>query len=489
MRSGIRRFLLVLFSIGLLGVLGCPRTQSVNTSTNAKPYQGQEFDLVAPASLNLPALWEVLIQEWSSQSGATARFKTYNGSTEELNQAVTVASGDGGVVFFPLNRLCEVERSLTPLRSQNGQFDSRDLFKGLRERILTRERQMIACPISTPVLVCYYRSDLLRAAKIDAPDTWDDYNELVSTVANWAPGLSAVEPLEPDFRATTFFAKTLAFCKHPENYSVWFDVDTGKPALNTAGFEKALEVAHKTWQKLPAETLEYGPADCRRLILSGNAAIALTFESSEADLSSTSSGGETKESPRIDGIKIGICRLPGSRTVYNRNSKKWDLMASKTVHAPALCGFAGLAAGAIAPKGRLEDAAPVNLLATLSTPSEFDRAFFTLPKSPSRESQLSQAPSWYGPDLSAEEASLYCDTVAQSLRDAQLVFELPLVGATEFRQAASEALEPLLRGNSDTRQALAVMQQKFEAIVDKLGADTVRNSYRRGLGLSPVVKR
>jgi hypothetical protein len=33
------------------------------------------------------------------------------------------------------------------------------------------------------------------------------------------------------------------------------------------------------------------------------------------------------------------------------------------------------------------------------------------------------------------------------------------------------------------------MQQAFEVIVQRLGADTVSTSYRRGLGMSPAARK
>ena len=166
-------------------------------------------------------------------------------------------------------------------------------------------------------------------------------------------------------------------------------------------------------------------------------------------------------------------------------------MPAKTVHAPALCGFAGLAAGVCVPAKHSKDSAAINLLASLTSSSMFDQAFAALPKgNPAAGDATGDCKiSWYGPELSTDEASQYCDAVAQSLRDTQIVFELPLIGADDFRRAASTTLEPLLRGESDPTQTLAAMQKAFEAIVDRLGAEAVRDSHRRGLGLSPMPKK
>lgn len=479
--------------LGLMMLVGCTANPPVSTSVAVPRYRGQEVVLLVPKSLNLPSIWEILIQEWSSQSGATARFVEYEadvdgGETDQdtLKRELQQEASGGCLVLLPFNRLCDVQSSLSPLISREGEFDAKDIFKGLRERVLTREQKLVANPIAAPVLNCYFRSDLLRAAKKTAPETWDDYEELVTSLEQWAPGLAAVEPLSANSRVTTFFARSLAYCKHPENYSVWFDLETGKPTLDTPGFERALEVASRTWKRLSADSRSFTPAECRQAVLTGKAAIALAFEPSEAELKARTGDESAPKADRIEGIEIGVCRLPGSRNVYNRNSKKWDSISTKAVHSPALCGFAGLASAVVVGKDQSNDCAAMNLLATLSTNDVFDRAFRSLPKSVCRESQFNFGSAWYGPELAAEEASQYCDAVAQGLRESQVVFELPVPGRDEFRRAASAALEPLLQGDVDHKHALAAMQKSFEEIVERLGADNVRDAQRKGLGLSPL---
>ena len=480
----------------LLLLSGCLAESVPDQKALKQGFSGQEIELLAPKSLHLPAFWEVLLQEWSSQTGASVKFVEFAENAENAENAavptqVELEAGSGGrLILFPLNQLRELESQLSPLPISDPQLDSRDIFKGLRERVLTRDRQLVAFPLSAPVLVCYYRQDLLRAVRGKAPETWEEYQELVDSLEKWAPGLVAVEPLGAEFRATTFFARSLAYCKHPENYSVWFDIDTVKPTLTTAGFLEGFERAQQTWAKLPATVATYSPADCRQLVLSGKAALAIGWEPQSADLVSRSTIDEgSPPQQRIEGIQLGICRLPGSRRVFNRNSKKWDMLPAGTVHSPALCGFSGMAAGVILPRQHGGDAAAANLLISLTSTALFDEAFSALPKGPCRESQISIAPNWFGPELSTEESSQYTDAVAQSLRDPQLVAELPLLGVAEFRQAASMALEPLLKGEADPQQTAAAMQKSFEAIIERLGTDAIRDSHRRGLGLAPLPKK
>ncbi len=474
-----RRALLVVLFPSLL-LCGCFDTKPPGaTQIVAMPFQGEEVELLVPKALGLPATWEVLLQEWSSQTGATVRWTEYSPEDEAaFGAGLPQTSSSGGRVFlFSLRRLSELDRHLAPLNPATGSpFDSKDLFKGLRERVVSRERFPVAVPIAAPVLVVYYRRDLLKAAGLKPPATWEDYQTLLDTLDQWAPQRVAVEPLAPEHCAATFFARSLAFAKHPENYSVWFDLETGEPLMQTPGFVEALAVAQRAWKRMPASINELTPVDCRRAVIEGRAALALGYEPSAVAASA----------PRIErppGIEVGVSRLPGSKRIFNRNSNRWETSPTGGLHAPGLCGTAGLAVGVTLPAGGSKDIAAWNLLTTL-VEGQFESAWATLPKTPCRESQVGAAPTWNDNGLTAEEASQYVDAVAQMLRDPQVVAELPLPRADEFRASTGRTVSSLLSGESDSVAVLATMQKEFDQIVNSIGTDSLRAAYRRGLGLA-----
>ena len=163
----------------MLLLAGCLAESAPDQRALKQGFSGQEIELLAPKSLNLPTFWEVLLQEWSSQTGASLKFVEFAENSAVPAQAEREAGSGGRLILFPLNQLSELEPQLSPLPISDPQLDSRDIFKGLRERVLTRDRQLVAFPLSAPVLVCYYRQDLLRAARGKAPETWDEYQELV----------------------------------------------------------------------------------------------------------------------------------------------------------------------------------------------------------------------------------------------------------------------------------------------------------------------
>lgn len=449
------------------------------SGTIVVPFKGQEVELLAPKSLGLPALWEVMLQEWSSQTGANIRWTEYSVEDEPLlaKMLEQTSSSGGRVALLPLARLSDVEQSLAPLypESQLG-LESKDIFKGLRDRIMSRNRFPIAIPLEAPVLVCYFRRDLLQAAGLKPPQTWEDYQTLLDSMDRWATGLTAVEPLGPKYRATTFFARSLAYAKHPENYSVWFDLETGESLVQSPGFVAALEASQRAWKVMPSSIREMSPDSCRLAVLEGRAALAIGYEPTTAEVVSP-------QVRRAPGLEIGICRIPGTRRVFNRNSMRWEQSEAGQVHAPGLCGMKGLVAGVTLPTADFSGAVACwNLLKTL-VEIQFDSSWATLPKTPCRESQAISAINWHENGLVSEEASQYVDTVAQTLRDTQVVADLPLPRADEFRSATELAILRVLQNESEPSEALSDLKREFDRLATEFGIDKFRASYRRGLGL------
>ncbi|MBS0202326.1 MAG: extracellular solute-binding protein [Planctomycetes bacterium] len=439
-----------------------------------KPFRGQEVELVMPGSLQLPALWEVALHEWMDETGATIRWSEYQGSDAESLEATLAnpPAAGGRLILFPLRKLSELDSHLAPIEGHG--IDMKDLFKGLRERIVSRDRTPIALPISAPVLLCYFRADLLKRAGLKPPETWEEYQSLLDSLDKWAPGLTALEPLGPDHRASLFFARSLAYAKHPENYSVWFDLNSGRPVLDSAGFLEAMESADRAWKTMPVNIAELSPADCRALVLDGKAALAIGVEPDAVN---------SVKSVRAPSIEIGVCRLPGSRRVYNPNSKRWDTPAQAVVHAPALCAFDGMALGVSLPKDSTGESAAWHLMSTLAG-EQFELNWAALPKSPCRESQVGTATSWQDSGLTLEESSQAVDATAQMLRDNQLVADLPIPNSGDFRRATAQVLEKVLTHELDAANAIQLLQSEFQRLVEQAGLDEIRAANRRGLGLA-----
>ena len=471
-------------------VAGCPERQG--PTPTSKPFVGTKIIVAAPAGRSFAANWKVLLDEWSEQTGATVEVREYGDRPEDprLKDLLDPSGGSATLadtdllIFSPaeFGELAADNRLATFSDDQKTALDRVrwiDLFQGLRENAASLEKRPAVAPLSSPVLVCYFRRDLLEKAGLSPPAEWSDYQKLLETLDRWAPGLTAVEPWGEEFRATMFAARAVASVKHPENFSVFFDIDSGEPLIDSPGFVRALETSRAAVARMPAAIKTYTPADCRREFFAGKAALAIAFETGPA-------GADPASSPvkRPDGMQVGICRLPGVREVYNRSIKKWTTVSGEEVYRVTLTGFAGLCAGVSAASTPDETQAAWNLLATLAV-DRFDTAFGEIPRSPTRKSQTAAPENWTGPELSGDEQLAYVDAVSDALQDARLVVDLPVAGRDQFRKALSEELGKALTTPGDPQAALHAVADRWRDIAKQVGPDRVVNSYRRILGLPP----
>lgn len=467
---------------------GCPGEQTAK-EPEALPFAGQKVRIGVPSGLGFATTWEGPLREWSAQTGATASLSELPHA--ELAVTVPALAGDSPptLAIFALEDSGPLiaSRQIAPLpvasRGESG-VKWPELFAGLREKLASKKDTAVLVPLSCPVLVCYYRDDLLRAAGLSPPQTWNEYQQLVAKLGDWAPGLVAVEPWSEQFRVTMFFARAAAFAQHPGHFSLFFDIETGAPLIDGAGFVRALETARAAVARMPAEVLTYGPPDCRRELLAGRAALAIAFEAPP-----TVDAGARQSSPgRPNVAAIGFTRLPGSREVYNASRRAWEPVADKGVNQVTLAGFSGLAAAASSSASAMQIEAAWNALSTIAG-SDMVQGFPPGVLGLCRESQLDDPAPAVGPELSATEAAAYADAIGQSLRDTRLVAELPVSGRAELKRSLSAALQGALDGSRLAADALQEAASAWREIVEKLGVDKVRDEYRANLGLSPIARR
>ena len=459
----------------LLLAPGCSRSEPEPDSALRLPFDGQAVTVRVPAGHGLPARFELIVDEWSNRTGASARI--IESSPEEQSSSETAGAE---VVLFPITDIADraAAGKLLPIPAElrsEADLDWLDVFQGLRDRVCSVERSPVVVPLSCPVLVCYYRRDLLEQGGLSPPRTWSEYEELVDSLESWAPGLTAVEPWDEDYRATMFLARAVSYVKAPGQYSVFFDIDTGEPLVGTPGYVRALEVSQSLLAKMPEAVASFSPDDCRREFLTGRAALAIAFETAAAE------SGTTER--RLAGFSAGFTRLPAAERAYSLATSAWTEQTGSVPFAAfgGLC--AGVSADATASDRSRQSA--WNLLATLAV-DQREAAFPPHLLSPCRHSQLEEPSRWAGAALVESESANYLQAVAESVQDTTLVAELPVVGRNRFREALTRRLSSVLSGDRDPQDALQSAAAQWEEIAAELGAESVRDSYRRSLGLPPA---
>lgn len=479
----------------LLFLAGCWGDSTPVKPPETLPFTGQQIRLGVPADKGFRTAWEAPLNEWAAQSGAKYTLTEFPPAARAEDFTWLSGADRQTLAIFPLEQagplIAAGELAVIPpalVGNDDDGVDWRDLFGGLAEKLAARKGEPLFVPLSCPVLVCYYRHDLLTAAGLNPPQTWDDYQQLLEKLESWAAGLTALEPWSEDFRATMFLARSLAFAQHPSHFSLFFDIETGDPLINSPGFVRGLKVARASIEKMPEAVLTYGPADCRDAILRGRAALALAFETAGDGALPSSDPSASGAADRPGGMTIGFARLPGSRETYNPTRRAWEPPADKGTHQVTLCGFAGLAIAASSRNSPVETAAAWNALAKVrgqTFASGFPAGIVGL----CRESQLQNPAGAVGGDLDGDEAAACAAAIAQSLRDARLVAELPVPGRAEFLTALAKAVTPALAGTQSPEEALTEAADAWRMILDKLGKEQIRDAYRVNIGLSPLARK
>ncbi len=463
---------------------------------DVRPFVGNRVDVLVPAEIDFIDAWELPLVEWGQQTGAEATLLEYDsgdpGLSEQMSARAEAASEPDAVVVFPATRFAELASAgvLSPIPETAlgsvslGWFD---VFEGLREKIVASQGKPLAVPTACPVLVCYYRADLLEEAGLEAPQTWQEYGELLATLETWAPGKTAVEPWSAEFRATMFLARAAAYAQHPENFSLFFDVSSGEALIDGPGFVRALDDAVAAREFLSEQVVSYSPLDCRRELLSGRAAIGIAYETDGHPSSAVGSGaGESADvaanssSDRTADATLRCCRLPGRREVYDLSSASWVTFPEESVNHVSLTAFTGWMVG-VSKKSDAPALAAWNLLSTLAADQSI--TFPTGTRSLCRSSQVADVEFLIGGELTTGEAQSYGAAVDASLNDPRIVAELPMLGRDELRDALTLGLTGVLEGTSEPAEALQQVARQWREIGSRIGSERMLGSYRQSLGL------
>lgn len=485
-------------TICLLVLFGCAGCGEDEATVEANPFAGTQVTVSFPAGLGLEQNWELALAEWQKRTGAEVVLKPRTlAGDQSLIDAYGGNADSADLVLFPLTGISVLGDAgwfpviAEQLRKPN-HLNWNDLFQGLRDTIGARYGGPATVPISCPVLTCYYREDLLAAANLSPPRTWEEYQKLAETVDTWAGGLPVIEPWSEEFRATMYLARAVSYVKHPNEYTTFFDIRSGEPQINSPGFQRALEDSLKAVQAMPPEVLAYDTYDCRGEFFAGRAAMAITFETGfENPLpvlvpTAPRSSETVTPQPRAADIAIGFVRLPGSAEVFHHSKNEWLPGANDGINYVTLSGFGGMTAAVSARSSELETAAAWNLFEFLTSLEQMATTFPPATRTVCRTSQTSYPELWLPEDMTAAEGGSYLGEVANSLDNKAFVAALPVIDREKFRAALTAGLTTCLSNPESAEETLKTVSTRWKEIAEKLGMETLRDSYRRSLGLRPL---
>ena len=183
---------------------------------------------------------------------------------------------------------------------------------------------------------------------------------------------------------------------------------------------------------------------------------------------------------------MGFVRLPGAAEVFHQSKNEWTAGAEDGVNFVTLSGFGGMSAAVSSASSEKASAAAWNLYEFLTSQEQMSITFPPATRTLCRSSQMSYPDVWLPDDITAAEGGSYLGEVSRSLEDRSFVAELPVTGRAQFRAVLTEGLSAGLTDEAAAGEMLKNVAVRWSEIAENLGVATVRDSYRRSLGLRPL---
>jgi len=457
----LQKFGLISVCVFALVPGGCGSDKS-EEETQAPAFQDLALVLKVPAGSELDSFVESDVLDWAGRSGADVEIQEYEPGDEfQAGDVIVLALSDLPSMYDRFAAIPDGQPGTEEL-----QFSS--LLRGVRDRIGSVGGRPAVMPLSCPTLVCAYRSDLLAAAGLKPPETWDDYHTLVRTLGDWAPGLSVAEPLGADDRMLGVAARTIAHSCPEGSVGVFFDLQTGNPLATNPGFARAIGQLKEIAPAL-GDSWAFRVEDCRRELLEGRAAIGLMYEPVFADSDTLS---------RAEKAELGFCPLPGARQVYDRLLEDWK---DVELNRPGLVGQDGLIIGVV--RGdRISNLAGLSLVAAVS--DRVMKSVDTRVRGIVADWQVDTAPDLLQP-LTHKEARSYVAATVSSADMRSLIQTQPLPTSTRFTASLAEVLTPDSLAKHTPEELGAALSSKWSAVIAEVGKADFLKTYRWSNGLSP----
>ena len=163
---------------------GCPAPSDPEEAAENVPPASSSIKL---AVVDDPALADAVMQlrgEWNAQAGFS--YDVVQVSSEDILAGEALPAD---AVICPVHLLGALSEKgqLLPVPNiimEGEQEEWSTIFDLLRAQEASWRGQTMAIPFGSPVLVCYYRADLLEELGRDPPTTWSEYHELAEVLAD-----------------------------------------------------------------------------------------------------------------------------------------------------------------------------------------------------------------------------------------------------------------------------------------------------------------
>jgi multiple sugar transport system substrate-binding protein len=486
-----------------------PTPSITPTSTPTTPAAITRFDgtSITVITRSRPQIAEPLQRralEFEKMTGAQIKIVTFPFGTlyQEIKQDLSQGNKKYDVMVFAPQWMVDYAtpgylENLTQRVAADSNIEWDDIAPFFRDFSSTYQGKIVSIPLDGDFQMVYYRTDLLPAAKLNPPETWEEY----LTIAKQFQGKDLNGDGTPDYGSCTakkpndqsfsmFWSVATSFLQSQgTQQGAFFDPDTMKPLVNNEALATALDIYKETVKYAPSEELNFDLPETRDLFIAGRCALTLDW----GDIGTLAIAPNSKVKD-----KVGAVILPGSKKVLDRATGKL-IPCNKVIcpftlnginHAPyaAFGGWVGSINAAAPPKNK--DAAYA-FLSYMSQPAQanVDVTIGVTGFNPYRTSQFTNREPWLKAGMSFEAASKYLGAIGISLRSPNIVLDLRIPDNNEYQgEVLDKAIANFLADKITRDEAIQQINNGWEEITNKIGRERQRAAYRATLGLNPVMR-
>jgi multiple sugar transport system substrate-binding protein len=445
-------------------------------------------------------LVETYALAWANREGAKVEVLPYEAAVGPSPQAdLWVIETAQLPHWAATGGLLPVPDSLT---GRDGSYEWANLLPIFRDKLLLWDGTAYALPLLGESPLCFYRADLLGDAenqtafqerfhrKLTAPETWDEFVDVAEFFQGRpeagikGPSLPPLPQRDTDLERELYaIAAPLArrgshdddrqAVPPVEMFSFHFDLATGEPRIDTAGFVQALKLLQALQKHRPAQSA----AEPVKAFAQGQAVLCLAEVGAIQHFQAKNS---------LVREKFDVCAVPGSRVVYSyAQGERQELPLVNRVPYLGAGGWLG-----VVPKTAAHPEAAFALLAELGGPQR-SRQIVIEPKfggGAFRNEHFSNAAGWSGFGLNQARTLALVETVRQALVHPGLknpVMRLRTPDEAAYQRVLVAELRKALAEGEDAQQALSAVARGWRDLIEKQGATSHRADYYRSLNLQP----
>lgn len=343
-----------------------------------------------------------------------------------------------------------------------------------RKALVRHDDKTWAVSLGGHQLRLLYRSDVLEAAKIQPPETWEDLSRAIEKLENSdaAKDLKTILiPTSDQLAGQMFMAKVASQIRDQGKLTSFFDRKTMKPTITAPPFESALTEL----KSLASESDE--PLDVSEVFqkfAAGESVFAIAWPVGNPDLDA--------QKLESDSANWGISRLPGSPTFYDVKQSNWQKRNKRDDFKVDFLGTSANNISIAAGTSNAKDAA--NFVAWIADKKNSQKL---LPNvgAPFRATHLARIGQWY----SIEQADRqFLDALADSIEqthESKIFLMFPqLPGKRQYLKLLDQAITDFLSNDdADAKKTLERVATQWEELTDSLGRDQQTKELRRGNGI------